>query len=83
MSESTIRIKLLNNQGAGFAEMHTVSAGTSVGDFFTDKVGGDSERYKITMNGEPVTFAKMRLYTVFNACQIDWAITHQVTYLFL
>tara|TARA_Y100000114_G_C11723464_1_gene309700 strand:- start:868 stop:1113 length:246 start_codon:yes stop_codon:yes gene_type:complete len=56
MSDSTIRIKLLNNQGAGFAEMHTVSAGTSVGDFFTDKVGGDSERYKITMNGEPVTF---------------------------
>jgi len=56
MSQDTIRIKLLNNQGAGFAEMHTVSAGTTVGDFFTDKVGGDSERYKITMNGDAVTF---------------------------
>ncbi len=28
---------------------------------------------KLDANGEPVTFAKMRLYTVFNACQIEWA----------
>ena len=24
-------------------------------------------------NGEPVTYARLKLYTVFNACQIDWA----------
>ena len=27
---------------------------------------------KLGPNGEPMTFGKMRLYTVFNACQIEW-----------
>lgn len=27
---------------------------------------------KLDSNGEPMTFGKMRLYTVFNACQIEW-----------
>ena len=32
----------------------------------------ENGQVKLDANGEPVTFAKMRLYTVFNACQIDW-----------
>ena len=57
MSEinGTVQVKLLNNQGGGFAELHTVSAGTTVIDFFTSKVGGDADRYKLSLNGEPAT----------------------------
>jgi antirestriction protein ArdC len=33
----------------------------------------ESGQVKVDAKGEPVTFAKMRLYTVFNACQIEWA----------
>ena len=32
----------------------------------------ENGKVKLDASGEPVTFAKMRLYTVFNACQIEW-----------
>ena len=28
---------------------------------------------QLDANGEPMTYARLRLYTVFNACQIEWA----------
>ena len=31
-----------------------------------------TRQVKLDSNGEPMTFGKMRLYTVFNACQIEW-----------
>lgn len=52
---NTINVRLLNNSGGGFAQQHSVSAGTSMQTFFNTYVGGDSANYRITLNGEPAS----------------------------
>ena len=46
-----MRIRFLNNEGAGFAGDMEVASGVSLGALFETQIGGDPERYVIRVNG--------------------------------
>ena len=50
-----MKILLVNNQGAGFADFKSVTDGLTVGELFTQEVGGDSNSYMIRVNREQVS----------------------------
>lgn len=50
-----MKILLVNNQGAGFADFKDVDDGITVGQLFAMEVGGNSESFLIRVNREQVS----------------------------
>lgn len=56
MSQGTIIVTYVNNDGGGFASDKNVPAGTTVQQFFREHMAGkDESRYHIRVNRQPVS----------------------------
>jgi hypothetical protein len=51
-SDGQIEIYLTNSSGGGFADYITIASGTTLGDLFDMKVGGNPKSFTIRVNGE-------------------------------
>lgn len=50
----TISILYINNDGGGFAEYVDAPEGQTIGEFFSARIGGESEKSMIRVNRQPV-----------------------------